>query len=218
MKGVKPLLLLLILSLYLSESKAQTIEILGGNILNGAVTGSILGAATMGLQNSNDFTPLRIGVGVGTIAGAGIAIYDVVSLPRGEQLFISGVFNDGTNTSIIILLDTFYGAAGGAVMAAAGMLITNRPIVDGLQYGSSIGAWIGFGFGLIDAFSIAQRNRDFIGASLSEKRSLIEANFDNTTIGFVQPALVSTSNYFSDGSIKTKVQPVIGVVSLKFGI
>lgn len=218
MKGVKPLLLLLILSLYLSETKAQTIEILGGNILNGAVTGSILGAATMGLQDSNDLTPLRIGVGVGTIAGAGIAIYDVASLPRGEQLFISGVFNDGTNTSIIILLDTFYGAAAGAVMASAGMLIANRPIVDGLQYGSSIGAWIGFGFGLIDAFSIAQRNRDFIGASLWERRSLIEANFDNTTIGFVQPALVSTSNYFSDGSIKTKIHPVMGVVSLKFGI
>lgn len=214
MKGVKVLLLLLILFLHYSESKAQTIEILGGNILNGAVTGSILGSATMGLQNSNDFTPIRIGVGVGTIAGAGLAIYDIASLPRGEQFFISGIFNDGRNTSIIILLDTFYGAAGGAIIGLAGMIIAKRPIVNGLQYGSSAGAWVGFGFGLIDAFAIAQRNRDFIGAGLFDKKSLIEANYESTVIGLGQPALFSTSQ-FANGLISTKLHPVMGILSLK---
>jgi len=217
MKGVKPLLLLLALSVIYSESKAQTFEILGGNMLNGAVTGTILGAATMGLQNSNDFTPLRIGVGVGTIIGTGIAIYDVSSLPQGEQLFISGVFNDGMNSSIIILLDTFYGAAGGAILASAGTLIANRPVVEGLQYGSSIGAWVGFGFGLIDAFSFARRNRDFIGAGLLERSSLLQANYDKVSIGFGTPSIVSISDY-SEGSIKTRLRPVLGVVSLKVGI
>lgn len=217
MKGLKVLLLLLILFLYYSNSKAQTIEVLGGNILNGAVTGSILGSATMGLQNSNDFAPLRIGVGVGTIAGAGLAIYDIASLPRGEQFFISGIFNDGRNTSIIILLDTFYGAAGGAIIGSASMIIANRPIVNGLQYGSSAGAWVGFGFGLIDAFAIAQRNRDFIGASLFDRKSLIEANYESTVIGFGQPGLFSTSQN-SNGLIRTKLHPVMGVLSLKVGL
>lgn len=217
MTGNKPLLLLIVLLLLNSESNAQAIELLGGNVLNGAVTGSMLGAATMGLQNSDDFTPLRIGVGAGTIAGAGIAIYDIASLPRGEQFFISGVFNDGNNTSIIILLDTFYGAAAGAILASAGMLIADKPIIDGLQYGSSVGAWAGFGFGLIDAFLIAQRNRDFMVANLLNQNSLIETNIANYEIGLVQPLLAATTDY-SDGVVTTSFQPVMGVFSLRIGL
>lgn len=214
MIGKKPLLLLIILYLFNSEIKAQSIELLGGNILNGAVTGSMLGAATMGLQNSNDFTPLRIGVGAGIIAGAGIAIYDIATVPRGEQFFISGVFNDGNNSSIIILLDTFYGAAAGAVLGSAGMLIADKPIVDGLQFGSSVGAWAGFGFGLVDAFIIAQRNRDFIGASLINRHSMLEKKLSNYTIGLIRPQFVKTTQ-FSEREVKTNFKPVIGVFSLK---
>lgn len=214
MTGKKPLLLLIILYLFGSEIKAQSIELLGGNVLNGAVTGSMLGAATMGLQNSNDFTPLRIGVGAGTIAGAGIAIYDIATVPRGEQFFISGVFNDGNNTSIIILLDTFYGAAAGAILGSAGMLIADRPIVEGLQYGSSVGAWAGFGFGLLDAFIIAQRNRDFIGASLMNQRSILEKKLSDYTIGLIQPQFIKTTQ-FSEREVKTNFQPVMGVFSLR---
>jgi hypothetical protein len=217
MKGKITLLLLVILFIFNSESKAQHIELLGGNVLNGAVTGSILGAATMGLQNSDDFTPLRVGLGAGTIAGAGVAIYDIVTLPRGQQFYISGVFNDGTNTSIIILLDTFYGAAAGAILGSAGMLIADEPILDGLQYGASIGAWVGFGFGLMDALIIARRNRDFIGSSLLNRRSLIETRYENATIGFGQPGLISHAE-FSNGSITTSHQPVMGVVSLRVGL
>src|SRR5690625_750038 len=131
MKGFKTGLLLLILSVFFANSKAQTIEVIGGNVINGAVTGSLLGAATMALNNSSDFLPVRMGLGGGVIGGAAISIYDIATLPRGEQFYISGVFNDGSNSTIIILLDTFYGAAGGAIFGMAGMLIADKPLVNG---------------------------------------------------------------------------------------
>src|SRR5690606_890679 len=101
-----PLILLPLLLLF-SEARAQTPQVLAGNLLNGALTGTMLGAATMGLQNSDDFSALRIGVGAGILGGAATAVYDLATLPRGEQLYVSGVFNDGYNSSILILLDTF---------------------------------------------------------------------------------------------------------------
>src|SRR5690625_7346720 len=64
-------------------------QLIGGNIVNGAVTGAILGTATMGLQNDSDWTPLRVGVGAGLLGGAGLAIYDVATLPQGQQFFRS---------------------------------------------------------------------------------------------------------------------------------
>jgi hypothetical protein len=213
MKGYITLLILISMMFLSRVSSAQSIEVLGGNILNGAMTGSMLGAATMGLQNSNDFTPLRIGVGAGTIAGAGIGIYDIATLQRGEMFFISGIFNDGNNTSIIILLDTFYGAAAGAVLGSAGMLIADKPIVDGLQYGSSAGAWIGFTFGLVDAFGFAQRNRDFVSSNLLNKDALYETRLGNSTIGIGRPG-VSSFTDISDGRMTTKYQPVMGVLTL----
>ncbi|MEX2436152.1 MAG: hypothetical protein WD735_05655, partial [Balneolaceae bacterium] len=166
-KGIRSLLLILLF--FISQqalTQAQTKELLAGNVLNGAITGTLLGAATMGLNNSDDLTPLRIGVGSGILGGAGIAAYDLITLPKGQQFYISGIFNDGRNSSVLILLDTFYGAAGGAVLGSAVMLISNQPIIDGLQYGSGVGAWAGFGLGLLDSFFIAERNRDFISSKL----------------------------------------------------
>lgn len=215
MKSYKPLLILfLIVSVSVIQVRAQTIEILGGNTLNGALTGTMLGAATMGLQNSNDFTPLRIGLGAGTIAGAGVGIYDVATLPRGEQLFVAGFFNDGNNSSIIILLDTFYGAAAGGILGSAGMLISNSPIRDGLQYGSSIGAWIGFGFGLIDSFVFAERNRDFIGSSLLQSDTLFSISYDQYKVGLVRPTLYQTASVYQN-EISSAYQPVLELLSLK---
>ncbi|MEX0771074.1 MAG: hypothetical protein WD035_10095 [Balneolaceae bacterium] len=193
---------------------AQSIEIFGGNVINGSVTGTMLGAATMGLYNTNDFTYLKTGLGAGTIAGAAIAIYDLATLPRGQQLFISGAFNDGRNSSIILLLDTFYGAAGGAFIGTASMLIADRPLLEGLQYGTSAGAWIGFAFGLADSFFIAERNRDFIAETLFDRESLslIETRYKNTVIGFGEPRLVSTST-ISNGTVHTNFHPAVGVIS-----
>lgn len=170
-------LLVLILLLFLSTppkpAHAQTQEILGGNLLNGAINGSLLGAAAMGLQNSDDFAPLRIGLGSGILYGVGMAAWDTSQRPETGDLVINGTFNQGRNSSVIILLDTMYGAAGGALIGMAGMLIADHPISDGLQYGASSGAWAGFAFGLVDRFVFVERNRSV--ASIFDRNALIES-------------------------------------------
>jgi len=196
------------------KSHAQTGQLLGGNVLNGALTGTALGAATMGLQNSNDFAPLRVGLGAGILSGAGLAVYDIVTLPKGQEFFISGIFNDGNNSSVIILLDTFYGAAGGAVLGSAVMLIGNKPIVDGLQYGSSIGAWAGFGFGLFDSFVFAERNSDFVSSNLINRSSLIQFEQNNVEFGLVSPDLIAQKS-LNSSELRYEISPALQVVSMK---
>lgn len=216
MKNISLLtLLLLFMTVTLTEkSNAQTGALLGGNVLNGALTGTALGAATMGLQNSNDFAPLRVGLGAGILAGAGVAVYDIVTLPQGQEFFISGMFNDGNNSSIIILLDTFYGAAGGAILGSAVMLIGNKPIVDGLQYGSAFGAWTGFGLGLFDSFFYAERNSDFISSNILNRNSLIEIDNNNFKVGLISPDLVSQISLDSD-QLNYDFAPALNMVSFR---
>ncbi len=196
------------------QTVAQTAQLLGGNTLNGALTGGILGGATMALSNSGDLTPMRIGLGAGILGGAAVALYDVVTLPTGQQFFISGTFNDGSNSSIIILLDTFYGAAGGALIGTAVMLVANRPIISGLQYGSGIGAWAGFGFGLLDSFVFAERNRDFISSSsLLQRNSLIQFESGNFEVGFLRPEMIFQKQFSAD-ALSLNPEPVMGILSL----
>lgn len=197
-----------------SKTNAQSFELIGGNILNGALTGAILGTSTMGLQNSSDFAPFRIGLGSGILGGTGIAIYDVSTLPRGHEFFISGTFNDGSNTSIIILLDTVYGAAVGGAIGTAISLIGGKSFVKGVQYGTSAGAWAGFGFGLVDAFAIAERNRDFISGNLFETDSLFAFNIQDTHVKFLQPGLY-VFNDLSGAELNLSFEPAVNVVSFQ---
>jgi hypothetical protein len=196
------------------KSSAQSGELIGGNILNGAITGTILGTAVMGLQNSNHFAPLRVGLGSGILAGTGLAIYDVATLPQGQHFFISGVFNDGSNSSIIILLDTVYGAGVGAAIGSAIMLIGNKSIVKGLQYGGSAGAWAGFGFGLVDSFAIAERNRDFISSGFSDQESLFSYNRNGLTMNFIQPDLFTYHN-LNGNALSLDIEPALHLVTFK---
>src|SRR5690554_5157802 len=84
-----------------ANTNAQTINLLAGNALNGAVNGTLLGAANMAVTNNPDFSPLRVGLGLGTLYGIGVGAYDV-SKSGGNPLIVSGSFNDGNNTSIIV--------------------------------------------------------------------------------------------------------------------
>ena len=197
-----------------STSKAQSAELVGANMLNSAVTGTALGVAMMGLQNSDDFTPLRIGLGAGIIGGTAIAIYDVSTVPKGQQFYISGLFNDGTNSSIIILLDTFYGAAVGAAMGSAVMLIGNQSVLDGLQYGTSTGAWIGFGLGLVDSFVLAEKNDDFIGSKLSTRSSMFQLEGRNQSLSFIEPDLFHYTK-ISENSLSVQIAPTVNLFSFK---
>lgn len=204
---------LLASTLLQKKASAQTVDLLGGNVLNGAVTGTLLGVGVMGLQNSDNFAPLRIGLGAGILSGAGIAIYDIATLPQGQQFFISGIFNDGNNSSIIILLDTMYGAAGGAVLGSAVMLIQNKPLVEGLQYGGSAGVWAGFGLGLIDAFILSERNRDFTANALLNRSSLLEFDAGSVDIGIGQPALYKSISNTGD-TFRYKLNPGVKILSV----
>lgn len=192
--------------------QSQSITLLGGNVLNGTLTGTMLGAATMGLNNSSDLTPLRIGVGSGILGGFAIALYDVVTLPSGQEFYISGVFNDGRNSSIIILLDTFYGAAGGAILGSAITLIGNTSIADGLRYGSGVGAWAGFGFGLLDTFVFAERNRDLMAQVFLNRSSLIEFESAGMNIGIVQP-VIHEKMVISTNALYRKFEPSLNLIS-----
>jgi hypothetical protein len=207
--------ILIILTIHLfsfNQSKAQSLELVGGNILNGAITGSVLGVATMGLNNSGDFSALRIGLGVGILGGTGMALYDISTLPQGQTFFISGVFNDGNNSSIIILLDTLYGAATGVAVGSAFALISNNSIMDGLQYGASAGAWVGFGFGIFDAFVVAERNSDFVSEKLFNRDSLIAMQGENSTLKMLQPNLVGVTD-LSGTSLQYKIEPTVNLFS-----
>lgn len=207
------LLSVLLLSIHV-KSKAQSAQLIGGNMLNGAVTGSVLGVATMGLQNSNDFTPLRIGLGAGIIGGTGIAIYDISTVPKGQQFFISGLFNDGTNSSIIILLDTIYGASVGAALGTAVMLVANQSLLDGLQYGASIGAWTGFGVGLVDSFILAEKNSDFIADKLSDKSSLLQIDGDGQSLSLMKPDFFQIAK-ISENTLTYEITPAITLISFQ---
>jgi hypothetical protein len=195
-----------------NQSKAQTIELLAGNTLNGAMNGTLLGGATMALQNDSDFRPLQVGLGLGTLYGLGAGAYDIAS-GNGQELVVSGMFNKGNNTSIIVLLDTFYGAAAGAVIGTSIMLIADEPIVEGLQYGSATGAWIGFGVGMIDAFVFSERGSPTASSiDHTQNRNLasglvgININ-DHFSLGLVSPSIVHT--YQQNGS--TKIHTTVDV-------
>lgn len=213
--GIVLTLVLILSTSHQNQVKAQTTDLLAGNILNGAVTGSVLGLATMGLQNSDDFAPLRIGLGSGILAGAGFAAYDIGTLPAGQEFFISGVFNDGNNTSIILLLDTLYGAGVGAVIGSAVMLITDKPQLKGLQYGGGAGAWVGFSFGIFDTFFLAERNKDFLSTNtILNRNSVVEINSDSMQFGMIHPTLFSYTD-LSGSALSTEIKPALGLFSFK---
>lgn len=218
MRTTAGILLALVISLSgIQTAKAQTIELLAGNTLNGAVNGTLLGGAAMALNNSSDFAPLRVGLGLGTLYGIGVGAYDI-SQSGGGQMIVTGTFNDGNNSSIIVLLDTFYGAAAGAVVASAVMLIANEPIVRGLQYGSSAGAVAGFSFGLIDSFMLSERITPATASASTSANGLLAINFDDKkSIGFLSPAVFTTIDA-QPSKMSVKWNTAIELVNLKISL
>lgn len=206
-------------SVFSQATKAQTIELLGGNTLNGAVNGVVLGGATMALQNSNDFAPVRVGLGAGTLYGIGMGVYDLSQISKGQQYYIAGTFNDGLNSSILVLLDTFYGAAGGALIASSISLIIKAPFGKAVQYGAGAGAWTGFGFGLFDAFVLAQ-GPDFSSPSANKGSNggsgLITYSSANHSLemGLINPVLLQQKE-LTKKSLKTVYQPSVHLLDLK---
>ena len=194
--------------------QAQSVEIVAGNTLNGALQGTLLGGAAMGISGSDDFGALRVGVGLGTLYGLGMGAYDI-SQAGGRSIVVSGLFNDGNNSSIIVLLDTFYGAAVGSVVVTSVMLVANEPIVEGLRYGASIGAWAGFGFGLFDTFVLAKRSSAPSMAAYNPPNTasgLLGVNFENgASLGFVNPTVIQTKS----ADLSFSLSPAVDVMNLR---
>ncbi len=181
----------------IQHSHAQTLRIVTINTFNGALTGTALGGATIALQNEYDEYPLRFGLGLGTILGLGTGFYDLSRATGGSGYYVSGFISSANTTGTIILLDTFYGAATGAIVGIAVSLMNkDSDIIKGLQYGSGAGAWAGFAFGLIDAFALSRSgNYDAFYENYTHQNSspsgLVEVRSadDKYTIGFLNPVL-----------------------------
>lgn len=190
------LTILAIIGISMQPAQGQ-IKVFFSDLLNGTINGVALGGATMALQNSGDMAPLRVGTGIGILYGAGIGIYDVTRTPKGQPLYISGTFNSGKNSTVIVLLDTFYGAAAGAAIGAAVTLISGNYIVDGLQYGSGAGAWVGFGFGLIDSFVLSEGPEELMASGQSSSSSPVagiirySSPSDKINIGLLHPTVMA---------------------------
>ena len=223
MKLTKHLLFVLFFILFSFQQsvKAQSysIEILGGNVLNGVLQGAVLGGAGMALADSKDPGPIRVGVGLGILYGVGVGVHDIQKA-EGQKLLVQGSFNNGNNTSIIVLLDTGYGAAAGAVLATAGMLVANEPLINGIQYGASVGAIIGFGFGIFDGFILAEHGPSAI--VMKEKKTTVNGLITmaspnrNLEMGFLAPTVFNNVELNSN-SITNRFDFGVQAVNLKIG-
>ena len=208
--------LLIALLVPATQSKAQTVEILAGNTLNGALNGTLLGGASMALTNSDDFYPLQVGLGLGTLYGIGMGAFDVFQ-GGGKPVLVSGLFNDGNNSSIIVLLDTFYGAAAGSIIVTSVMLVANEPLLDGLQYGAGIGAFVGFGFGVFDTFFLSERMTGFASnySPGNTANGLMALNFDDQySVGLINPTVYQTLD-ISGNNISSSINAGVDLVHVR---
>ena len=219
MKNISLSLLFLLTYFALSTSspKAQTVELLAGNTLNGAMNGVLLGGAAMAVSNSSDFYPLQVGLGLGTLYGIGMGAFDIAQ-GGGKEVLVSGLFNDGSNSSIIVLLDTFYGAAAGAVIVTSIMLVANEPLIEGLQYGAGIGGFVGFGFGVFDTFFLAKRTTASLASTYqpnTNANGLLGLGFDNgTSVGILNPTLFNSIE-LDNNSFNQSINPAVEFLNVR---
>jgi hypothetical protein len=145
--------------------------------------------------------------------------YDMSQIDKGEQFYISGTFNDGTNRSILVLLDTIYGAVGGMLVGSSVTLILQERIEQGLQYGAGAGAWLGMGFGLIDAFTLAEKPANLQASTLSSQQPvnglITYSNADQTIqVGMINPEFIEQKQ-LSSKRYRSSYKPSLNVLELK---
>jgi len=93
MKMSKTGLLIAFLFLLTSITNGQALKIAAGNTIIGTANGAAIGLSVMGLTNNADLTPLRFGIGAGTLFGLGVAAYDVSNLDGLGYYYVEGLFN-----------------------------------------------------------------------------------------------------------------------------
>lgn len=216
-KSLPVLLLLLIVLTAVRTVESQPLRIVAVNTFTGAVTGAALGGATIALQNKsdNDYYPLRFGIGMGTIMGVGTGFYDW-SQAAGDGYYVDGAISSTGTTGTLILLDTFYGAATGAIVGTAVSLMTESKIVKGVQFGSATGAWVGFAFGLFDAFVLSSQSGydsfydDYTNASGSMSNPAtagfiqLKDDKDRFAVGLLNPMMYQSVDFSPGNDITGK--------------
>lgn len=186
-KAMKKLIFTILSILIISSTvTGQGLKTLAGNTLIGTTNGAMLGLGTMALLNDAHTGPLRVGIGMGTLYGLGVGVYDVTVNELGAGYSVEGMFNNADYSGMIVLLDTFYGGVTGGVVGTAMALMVNKPLINGLQYGVGAGIWGGFAFGLVDAFYFSKSVSAVFAQSITMDPS------DRTTIQFIQPNLYSS--------------------------
>lgn len=178
----------------------QVLKVLASDTFIGAFNGAILGGGTMALANSTDLSPMRYGVGFGTLYGLGVGAIDLSQTSKNSPYVIHGALNSANYSTQIVLLDTFYGGATGTVIGLAISLISNKSIVKGLQYGSGAGVWAGFGFGLIDSFYLSKQN--YNSGNNSRMRNSY-SNYDDAGIIQIRTSRHSQLSLLSPVTIQT---------------
>jgi|GEM_PF-2275897 len=159
---IKRLLLACFLLILTSFSSlfAQPIKTMSQSVLNGALTGATVSAANWMVQNDGSKLTLddvSFGVGAGLLGGIGIGLLDVIQSSGNSDYAVKGVFNVSRNRTGLILLDTYYGAGAGLILSSAFTLMSDDKSWGNLREGVGVGAWFGFGFGLVDALVLSKK-------------------------------------------------------------
>ncbi|MEX0778274.1 MAG: hypothetical protein WD491_09245 [Balneolales bacterium] len=173
-----------------AQADGQVLRVLANNTFAGTLNGAALGGATMALTNTDDFAPVRFGVGLGTLTGMGVGVYDASVNPG----YVQGAFNTMSSSGYIILVDTFYGVATGTIVGVAVSLLGNNRIANGAQLGAGAGAWAGFSFGMVDAFYISRGTAGdidhFSANQPSSSEGLVQLKTGKKTqVGFLNPSI-----------------------------
>lgn len=215
------ILIFAILLGFQSTSEAQALKITAGNTLIGTVNGAVLGLGLMGLKNDSDFTPVRFGVGAGTLFGLGVGIYDVSKLDGIGFYYVDGLFNSAEYSALIVLLDTAYGSVTGSVLGMAIALMANENVVRYMQYGASAGAFAGFTFGLADAFYFSNSPASISSLPSTQRgpEGLLNLSYSTKSdtgieVGFINPTLTKSIGY-NNGLTLLNYRASVQLVNLK---
>lgn len=209
MKRITATLLLLIAITV--GSQAQGLQTLAGSTLVGSANGALLGLGTMALTNSTDLGAMRIGIGSGTLYGLGIGAYDVTAREIGVGYRVEGMFNSANYSAMIVLLDTFYGGVTGSIVGTALQLMADKPLIDGIQYGTGVGLWGGFIFGLADVFLFSDPIPSFGAVPVAAQPN------QRVSVLVMQPTLVATPS-LQNGNAGLRWEPAVDVarVTIRF--
>lgn len=158
--------LLIILSLlvfsHLSVLKAQPVKTMVESVINGAGTGAAVSTAAWLVENDGNpilFDEIAFGLGAGILGGIGSGLLDVIQSEGKPDYAVQGTFNVSRNRAGLVVMDTFYGAGAGLILSGAFTLMSDNKSLSNLSEGIGVGAWFGFGFGLVDAFILSKQTK-----------------------------------------------------------